>query len=126
MRSFVKENPRQMAHSISLCKSCPSSKFLTSQICLLTLLAKIKFSRKFPNLQYTRDGVDEGSEQRFGFRPHLKALHKLGLVAKNLSLGFQTKRVSHMRSFVKETPRKMAHSISRLLIYVNHALVPNF
>ena len=28
-----------------------SSKFLTSQICFLTLLAKIKLSRKFPNLQ---------------------------------------------------------------------------
>ena len=33
-------------------KSCPSRKFLASQICLLTLFAKIKFSRKFPDLQY--------------------------------------------------------------------------
>ena len=32
-------------------KSCPSRKFLTSQVCLLTLFAKIKFSRKFPDLQ---------------------------------------------------------------------------
>ena len=30
-----------------ICKSCPSRKFLTSQICLLTLFAKIKKSRKF-------------------------------------------------------------------------------
>ena len=28
------------------------SRFLTSHICLLTLFAKIRFSRKFPNLQY--------------------------------------------------------------------------
>ena len=33
-------------------KSCHSREFFTSQICLLTLFAKIKFSRKFPNLQY--------------------------------------------------------------------------
>ena len=33
--------------------SCPSREFLTSQICLLMLFAKIKFSRKFANLQYT-------------------------------------------------------------------------
>ena len=32
-------------------KSCHSRDFFTSQICLLTLFAKIKFSRKFPNLQ---------------------------------------------------------------------------
>ena len=28
-------------------KSCPSCEFLTSQMCLLTLLAKIIFSQKF-------------------------------------------------------------------------------
>ena len=33
-------------------KSCPSREFYTSQICLLTPFAKIKFSRKFPDLQY--------------------------------------------------------------------------
>ena len=32
--------------------SCQSRKFLTWQICLLSLLVKIKFYRKFPNLQY--------------------------------------------------------------------------
>ena len=32
-------------------KSCPSREFLASQICLLTLFAKIKFSEKFPVLQ---------------------------------------------------------------------------
>ena len=31
--------------------SCPSREFLMSQICLLMLLAKIRFSRKFRNLQ---------------------------------------------------------------------------
>ena len=33
-------------------KSYPSLDFLTWQICLLTLFAKIKFLRKFPNLQF--------------------------------------------------------------------------
>ena len=32
-------------------KSCLSCKILALQICLLTLFAKIKFSRKFPDLQ---------------------------------------------------------------------------
>ena len=32
-------------------KSCPRREFLVSQICLLMLFAKIKFSRKFPDLQ---------------------------------------------------------------------------
>ena len=35
-----------------ICKSCPSCAFLTSQKCLLTLFAKIKFRRKISNLQY--------------------------------------------------------------------------
>ena len=35
-------------------KSCPASDFFTSQMSLLTLFAKIKFSRKFPNLQYLK------------------------------------------------------------------------
>ena len=33
-------------------KSCTCREFLTAKICVLTLFAKIKFSRKFPNLQY--------------------------------------------------------------------------
>ena len=33
-------------------KSCHSHNFFMSQIGLLTLFAKIKFARKFPNLQY--------------------------------------------------------------------------
>ena len=33
-------------------KSCLSREFLTSQICLLTLFTKTKFSGKFVNLQY--------------------------------------------------------------------------
>ena len=35
-----------------ICKSCPSREFLESQICLLMLFVKIKFSRKFLDLQY--------------------------------------------------------------------------
>ena len=33
-------------------KSCLSREFFTSLVCLLMLFAKIKFSRKYPNLQY--------------------------------------------------------------------------
>ena len=33
-------------------KSYPSSEMFQSPVCLLTLFAKIKFSRKFPDLQY--------------------------------------------------------------------------
>ena len=33
-------------------KSCTSHESLTLQICILTLLAKIKFSRKFLNVEY--------------------------------------------------------------------------
>ena len=37
-------------------KSFPNREFLTSQICLLALFAKIKFSRKIPDLQYPVKG----------------------------------------------------------------------
>ena len=36
----------------NISKSWPRREFLASQICLLTLFAKIKFSRKFQDLQY--------------------------------------------------------------------------
>ena len=55
MRSFVKINSSPFcAITLSFTdigKSCPSE-FITSQILLLTLFAKIKFSRKFLNLQF--------------------------------------------------------------------------
>ena len=38
---------------IDIGKSCLSCGFFTSLICLLMLFAKIKLSRKFPNLQHT-------------------------------------------------------------------------
>ena len=56
MRSFVKIKSSQNAEiTLSLTdisKSCPSRELLASQMCLLTLFAKIKFSRKCPDLQY--------------------------------------------------------------------------
>ena len=57
MRSFVKtKSSRNGETTLSITdigKSCPSHEFLTSHfnLCLLTLFAKIKFSRKFPDLQ---------------------------------------------------------------------------
>ena len=56
MRSFVKIKPSRDA-DITLSftdmgKSCTVRDFFMSQVCLLTLFAKIKFSQKFPNLQY--------------------------------------------------------------------------
>ena len=56
MQSFVKiksSQSREITLSITdIGKSCPSREFLTSQVCLLTLFAKIKFSQKNPDLQY--------------------------------------------------------------------------
>ena len=55
MRSFVIiESSRSGEVTLSFTDvgtSCPCREFLTPQICLLTLVAKIKFSRKFPDLQ---------------------------------------------------------------------------
>ena len=57
IRSFVKiKLSRYEDITLSftdICKSCPDREFWMSLICLSTLFAKIKFSRKFPNLQYT-------------------------------------------------------------------------
>ena len=56
MRSFVKIKPsknRKITLSfIDIGKSCLGREFFTSLTCLLMLFAKIKFSRKLPNLQY--------------------------------------------------------------------------
>ena len=58
MRSFTKIRPsRNGKITLSFIdnytgKSCLSREFFTSLICLLMLFPKIKFSRKFPNLQY--------------------------------------------------------------------------
>ena len=51
MQSFVKiKSSRNGEITLSFTsKSCLSRELLTSQICLLTLFLKIKFSRKFPN-----------------------------------------------------------------------------
>ena len=58
MRSFVRFKPSKngkIALSFTDIRiSCTSCEFLTSQICLSMLFAKIKFSRKCPNLQYWR------------------------------------------------------------------------
>ena len=56
MRSFVKKKPLRNGKItlsfIDIGKPCLSREFFTSLIRLLILFAKIKFSRKFPNLQY--------------------------------------------------------------------------
>ena len=53
LRSFVKIKTSRIGEIIlsftDTSKSSPCREFLTSQICVLTLFAKIKFSRKFPN-----------------------------------------------------------------------------
>ena len=58
MRSFVKLNTSRNGKITLLFTDirilCQSREFLTSQICLLMLFAKIKLSRNFPNLQYLR------------------------------------------------------------------------
>ena len=56
MQSFVKIKSSRVGEITlsftDIGKSCPCRKFSASQICVLTLFAKIKVSRKFPNLQY--------------------------------------------------------------------------
>ena len=56
MQSFVKiKSLRNGEITLSFTdagKLCPSREFLVSQICLLTLFMKIKFSRKFSDLHY--------------------------------------------------------------------------
>ena len=50
-----KKNTHEMAKTLcptDVGKSCQIREFLTWLICLLMLFAKIKLSRKFPNLQY--------------------------------------------------------------------------
>ena len=53
LRSFVKikssQNGEITLSFTFIGKSCPSSKFLLSQICLKSLFAKIKLSQKFPD-----------------------------------------------------------------------------
>ena len=56
MRSFVKIKSSQMGKITlsftNIGKPLSCHEFLTSKIGVLMLFAKIKFSRKFPNLQY--------------------------------------------------------------------------
>ena len=55
MRSFVKIKSSRIGEITKpftdIGKSRPSCEFFTSQICVLTLFAKIKCLREFPNLQ---------------------------------------------------------------------------
>ena len=55
MRSFMKIKPSRIGEITlsftDIGKSRPCPEFLTSQICVLRLFTKIKFPRKFPNLQ---------------------------------------------------------------------------
>ena len=64
MRSFAKikfsRNAEITLLFTDIGKSCPSGEFLVSQICLLTLFAKIKFSQKFPDLQYEQCTTFQG------------------------------------------------------------------
>ena len=56
MRSLVKikssQNGEITPSFTDRVMSCPSCEFLASKVCYLTLFAKIKFSRKFSDLQY--------------------------------------------------------------------------
>ena len=68
MRSFVKIKLSQYGEIFlsftDIGKSCPGREILTWQICLLTLFAKLKFSRKFPNLQYQHGVVVLGGYRK--------------------------------------------------------------
>ena len=72
MRSFVKikhwQNSEITLAFTDVGKSYLVQIFLTSQMCLLMLFAKIKFSRKFPNLLYQRLAVGTGARSVFSLR----------------------------------------------------------
>ena len=57
MQSFVKikssQNGEITLSTTDIGQSYPSHEIFRLQVCLLTLFVKIKFSRKFPDLQYT-------------------------------------------------------------------------
>ena len=57
LRSFVKIKPSQNGKItlsfIDIGKSCFNREFFTELMCLVMQFAKINFSRKFSNLQYT-------------------------------------------------------------------------
>ena len=61
MRSFVKVKSSRIGEITlsftDISKSCSCQEFPTSQICVLTPFAKIKFSQKIPNLQYSDQEV---------------------------------------------------------------------
>ena len=61
MRSFVKikssQNSEITLSTTDIVKSCSRRDFFMSQVCLLTLFAKIKISRKFPDLQYAKSKI---------------------------------------------------------------------
>ena len=73
MRSFVKiKSSRYGEITFSftdLSKSCPSHESFTPQIRLLTLFAKIKHSRKLPNLQYFQ------GDEEISFRDIRRLVH---------------------------------------------------
>ena len=74
MRSFVKIKPSQNGEIIlsftDMGNPCRSRELLTSQICLLTLFAKIKFSQKFPNLQIQTKTQTSGMALYVSIRIH--------------------------------------------------------
>ena len=72
MRSFVKiKSSRNVETNLSFADvgiSWLNRDFLTGSVCLLTLNAKIKYSQKFPNLQYIEWSITGLDKQIFYFR----------------------------------------------------------
>ena len=68
LRSFVKmksSGNREITLSITdIVKSCPNSECFNVANLSLTLFAKIKFSRKFPDLQYAKGQLNKAASQR--------------------------------------------------------------
>ena len=64
LQSFVKIKPLRSGQITlpftDVGKPCPNREFKTWQICLLTISAKIKFSRKYSILQYEADELKNG------------------------------------------------------------------
>ena len=87
MRSFVKIKPsRNGGITLSFIdggKSCLSREFSMSQICLLMLFAKIKFSRKFPNLQYITLAIEYLVLDKYMVYTQMQHEHHMGPDTRN-------------------------------------------
>ena len=123
MKIKSSQNSKITLSFTEICKLCLSREFLTSQICLLTLFAKIKFSRKFSNLQYVQmplmNAHVEASSEAWGLNVGLSLhLHPCFEYVSNVDSG----EYAHMRRLAAESSL-LADAISIEISYTGLNMV---